>query len=152
MSKRNPSGSQARILSGSQDMPSPVSLLCDICLSRLSATSPDTSGGFCAHSCLSDLCALHSFSLLKLSHPQHTHIHTVILCHDPKIVIKISGFGAKLCQFYLWETFLVVQWLRLHTTNAGDLGSIPGQRTRSHMPQLRPSAAKLILINCSSTV
>ena len=28
-------------------------------------------------------------------------------------------------------------------TNAGGLGSIPGQRTRSHMPQLRPSTAKI---------
>ena len=28
------------------------------------------------------------------------------------------------------------------TPNAGGQGSIPGQRTRSHMPQLRPSAAK----------
>ena len=32
---------------------------------------------------------------------------------------------------------LGVQWLRLHTPNAGGLGSIPGQGTRSHMPQLR---------------
>ena len=30
-------------------------------------------------------------------------------------------------------TPLVVQWLRLHTPNAGTLGSIPGQGTRSHM-------------------
>ncbi|TEA24199.1 hypothetical protein DBR06_SOUSAS17310001, partial [Sousa chinensis] len=30
---------------------------------------------------------------------------------------------------------LVVQWLRLHTPNAGGPGSIPGQGTRSHMPQ-----------------
>ena len=28
------------------------------------------------------------------------------------------------------------------TPNAGGQGSIPGRRTRSHMPQLRPSAAK----------
>ena len=28
-------------------------------------------------------------------------------------------------------------WLRFHTPNAGGLGSIPGQATRSHMPQLR---------------
>ena len=28
-------------------------------------------------------------------------------------------------------TSLVVQWLRLHTPNAGGLGSIPGQGTRS---------------------
>ena len=33
-------------------------------------------------------------------------------------------------------TSLVVQWLRLHTPNAGDPGSIPGQGTRCHMPQL----------------
>ena len=29
---------------------------------------------------------------------------------------------------------LVAQWLRLCAPNAGGLGSIPGQRTRSHMP------------------
>ena len=34
-------------------------------------------------------------------------------------------------------TSLVVQWLRLHTPNAGDPGSIPGQGSRSHMLQLR---------------
>ena len=48
-------------------------------------------------------------------------------------------------------TSLVVQWLKLLTINAGDLGSIPDQGTRSPMPQLkvctpqlRPSAAKII--------
>ena len=35
------------------------------------------------------------------------------------------------------RTSLVVQWLRLHAPNAGGLGSIPGQGTRSHMPQQR---------------
>ena len=34
------------------------------------------------------------------------------------------------------ETSLVVQWLRLHAPNAGDLGLIPGQGTRSHVLQL----------------
>ena len=38
---------------------------------------------------------------------------------------------------------LVVQWLRLSDSSAGDLGSIPGQGTRSCMLQLRPSTAKL---------
>ena len=33
--------------------------------------------------------------------------------------------------------FLVVQWLRYHTPNAGGLGSIPGQGTRLYMPQIR---------------
>ena len=37
-------------------------------------------------------------------------------------------------------TSLVVQWLRLRAANAGGLGSIPGQGTRSHM--LQPGAAK----------
>ena len=32
-------------------------------------------------------------------------------------------------------TSLAVQWLRLLTPNAGDLGSIPGQGTRSHSLQ-----------------
>ena len=31
----------------------------------------------------------------------------------------------------------VVQWLRLRIPNSGSLGSIPGQGTSSHMPQLR---------------
>ena len=48
-----------------------------------------------------------------------------------------------------YGTSLVVQWQRLHAPNEGNLHSIPGQRTRSHMLQLkicmlqlRPSAAK----------
>ena len=32
---------------------------------------------------------------------------------------------------------LMVQWLGLHTPRAGGPSSIPGQGTRSHMPQLR---------------
>ena len=31
----------------------------------------------------------------------------------------------------------MVQWLGLHVPSAGDQGSIPGQGTRSHMPQLK---------------
>ena len=34
-------------------------------------------------------------------------------------------------------TSLVVQWLRHRTPSAGGLGSIPGQGTRLHMPQLK---------------
>jgi len=30
-------------------------------------------------------------------------------------------------------TFLVVQWLRLHASNAGDVGLISGWEVRSHM-------------------
>ena len=35
------------------------------------------------------------------------------------------------------RTPLVAQWLRLRALNAGGLGSIPGQGTRSHMLQLK---------------
>ena len=41
-------------------------------------------------------------------------------------------------------TSLVVQWLRLHTPNAGVRGLIPGQGTRSYVLQLRHGALKLI--------
>ena len=40
-------------------------------------------------------------------------------------------------------TSLVVQWVSLHTPNAGDLGLIPGRGTRSSMQQLRPGEAKI---------
>ena len=35
------------------------------------------------------------------------------------------------------ETSLVVQWLKLHTPNAGGPGLIPGQETTSHTLQLK---------------
>ena len=41
-------------------------------------------------------------------------------------------------------TSLVVQWLRLHAPKAGSLGSIPGQRTTSHIRQLRVQMLQLI--------
>ena len=41
------------------------------------------------------------------------------------------------------RTTLVVQWLRLCAPNAGDLSSIPGQGTRSHMPQLKIPCATI---------
>ena len=40
-------------------------------------------------------------------------------------------------------TSLVVQWLRLCPPNAGGLGAIPGEGTRSHIPQLRVNMPKL---------
>ena len=47
--------------------------------------------------------------------------------------VKKSVFG----------TSLVVQYVRLCTSKAGGLGSIPGQRTSSHMLQLRVCMPKL---------
>ena len=54
-------------------------------------------------------------------------------------------------------TSLLVQWPRLYSVNAGGMGSIPGQGTRSHMLylrvhmlQLRPRAAKEICASAKS--
>ena len=44
---------------------------------------------------------------------------------------------------------LVVQWLRLHAPHAEGLGSIPGQRTRSHMPQLRAHMPQLKILHAT---
>ena len=49
---------------------------------------------------------------------------------------QIRGFFVcEQIQFkiYTLGTSLVAQWLRLRAPNAGDLGLIPGQGTRSHM-------------------
>ena len=43
------------------------------------------------------------------------------------------------------ESSLVVQWLRLHDLNAGGPSLIPGQGTRSHIPQQR------VTIPCATT-
>ena len=45
---------------------------------------------------------------------------------------------------------LVVQWLTLHTPNAGVPGLIPGQGTRSYMRQLRVCMLQL-KIPCAAT-
>ena len=49
----------------------------------------------------------------------------------------------RIYQKIVCGTSLVVQWLRGCAHNAGGLGSILGQGTRSHMLQLRLSAARI---------
>ena len=56
------------------------------------------------------------------------------------IVVRIKGIEE--CKVSSTRISLVVQWLKLHTLNAGGLGLIPGQEAGSHMPQLRHGAAK----------
>ena len=55
------------------------------------------------------------------------------------ITIKIANNGAS----------LVVQWLRLCAPNAGALGSITGQETRSRVPQLRVLTLPLKILHAS---
>ena len=59
----------------------------------------------------------------------------------PVIPVQLSG-AVVICNMLgqpkqrTNRTSLVVQWLRLCTLNAGGLGSIPGQGTRSHILQV----------------
>ena len=61
---------------------------------------------------------------------------------DPKKLT--SQHGGRYINSKRFKSSLGIQWLSLHAPNAGGLGSVPGQGTRSHMPQLRPEAAKSI--------
>lgn len=49
-------------------------------------------------------------------------------------------------------TSLVVQWGRLFAPIVGDLDSIPGQRTRSHIPQPRVQMAQLKIPKAATTI
>ena len=66
----------------------------------------------------SDKAIVHKDDLEAEKHNMHTIIH----CYHN---LKFAG------------TSLVVQWLRLSTSNTGDLDFDPCQGTRSHMTQLR---------------
>ena len=52
--------------------------------------------------------------------------------------------------FNTYKTSLVVQWLRFRTANAGGLGLIPGQGTRSHMVQLRICMLQLKILHAAT--
>ena len=49
------------------------------------------------------------------------------------------------CSIWKSRDFPVVQWLRFSAPSAGRPGSIPGQGTRSHLPQLRPCSQEGLL-------
>lgn len=54
-----------------------------------------------------------------------------------------NGKGAVLSFKYNSGTCMVVQRLRLYTPEAGGWGPTPGQRTRSHLSQLRVRTLQL---------
>ena len=56
-----------------------------------------------------------------------------VVWFDP--LLSVISFEFHFNIFWLGNS-LVVWWLRLHTPNAGALGSILGQGTRPHMLQL----------------
>ena len=51
---------------------------------------------------------------------------------------RLSSSSIQILFKTMGGTSLVVQWVRIHTPNAGGQDSIPGWGTRSHMLQLRP--------------
>ena len=56
-----------------------------------------------------------------------------------------TELASKFINIFLSQENANVQWLRLHVPNTGGLLLIPGQGTRSHMPQLKiPHAAMKI--------
>ena len=75
---------------------------------------------------------------IKMANRQVKRCSTLLIIREMQIKTPVRMAGIKKTT----GTSLVVQWLRLHVPNAGALGSIPGQGTRSHMPQLMiPHAA-----------
>ena len=70
-------------------------------------------------------CILVEFYYLRADFPEHF------------IRIIWSGLWGHLFKIHVLGTYLIVQWLRLLTPNAGNPGSVPGQGIRSHMLQLK---------------
>jgi len=57
-------------------------------------------------------------------------------------ILRVSEVFSRIRKYRHLRTSLVIQQLRLCTSNTGRPGLIPGQGTRSHMLQLTPSTAK----------
>ena len=93
---------------------------------------------------------------LRLSEPRFPHLYDGGWQPCPTCHLPTAGWGVRLMSLWFsviftaplpWRSFpikrahlgisLVVQWLRLFAPNAGGLGLIPSQGTRSYMPQLR---------------
>jgi len=81
-------------------------------------------------------------NILKINRQSLQIIHnTDIVFPSFSQTLKCPVFPHSLKSFPGNRTSLVVKWLRLHPSIAGGLSSIPGQGTRSCMPQLSPSTA-----------
>ena len=70
---------------------------------------------------------------LDMTEHTKTRASTIELCY----LTLLEARGPRAGCWQGWRAPLVVQRLSLHCPNAGGLGSIPGQGTRSHMPQLK---------------
>ena len=68
--------------------------------------------------------------------------------HIPLVFLGL-GLPSSFSHKTTVEASLVVQWLRLRSPNAGGPGSILGQGTESHMPQLRVHTAQIKSTCCN---
>ena len=69
-------------------------------------------------------------------HPEHMEVRKVWnLKRSPKVLRRNLPSRGQITR-----TSLVVQWLKLHSTNVGDMDSIPGQGTK--IPHATPRGVK----------
>ena len=92
------------------------------------------------------------FRLAYLSFCSASYHCTTSLCHSVEMACSLNAKTNVGLPFHIFlfseitvVTFLVAQWLRLHTPNAGDPSSVSGQRTRYHMPQLEKKKRSCIM-------
>ena len=82
----------------------------------------------------------HLFSVSVCLSLTYTHTHTPFWKLDATLSFRwVSGFKVSPLKMFFKNNLgasLLVQWLRLCAPKTGGLGSIPGQGTRSHTPQL----------------
>ena len=72
----------------------------------------------------------------------NNYIQVLLYSTGNYIQNPVINHNGKKCEKEYIGTSLGVCWLGLHTPKAGDLGSIPGQGTRSHMLQLSLGTVK----------
>ena len=77
---------------------------------------------------------------------------------NSQLSILVSVEKKKFIYIYIYThtlitgTSLVIQWLRLHASNAGGSGSIPGQWTRSRLVQLRVHLLQLKILPATTKI
>ena len=78
-------------------------------------------------------------------------IYYILIEADIQEVI-FFGFVFQIIKIVKLGIYLVVQWLRRHTPNAGDTGLVPGHGTRSHMLQTRICMLQLKILHAAMKI
>ena len=87
---------------------------------------------------------------LMTSDVDHLCMYLLTICLSSFEKCLFNSFALFKINFV--GTSLVVQWLRLCAPNAGGLGLIPGQGTRSYMPQLRVCMLQLKILHAAAKI